>query len=186
MQIKPIPFQLQLPPSEGRSDGLHISSVIKDIGLQMGYIPPETINAEFDPTRICLGLAWEDWVFPSQHPDVIYHPGEVFHNEIAHSSDGISWFGEDKKVHECKLTWKSMRREADLQSEWLWLSQTMSYCSAWGTHLARYHIYWVNGDYKFGEGGGPKYKLYDLEFTQRELQDNERMLKNRAGMLVRR
>lgn len=163
---------------------MHLSTVIRDIGMQMGYIPPHTVDAEFDPTRMCLGMAWEDWVFPTQHPEVVYHPGEMVGDTIACSADGISWIGEDKRVHECKVTWKSMRREFELQNEWLWLSQTMGYCYVWGTNLARYHIYWVNGDYKYGDGGGPKYKLYDLEFSKRELQDNWKMINNRSKQLV--
>lgn len=182
MKITPVPFTIQLPRDDAeRSPGVHVSEIVRDIGFQMGYLKPEYLNANMDVTRVAMGLAWEDWVFPKQHPEVSYHPGEVMPGGIACSTDGVSWFGTDLRVHECKLTWKSMKREQDLQNEWMWLSQTMGYCFGWGTPYARYHIYWVNGDYKRGEDtGGPQYKLYDLEFTPRELNDNWQMLQNRS------
>lgn len=184
MKISPYPFSIRLPESKGRSEGMHLSTVVRDIGLQMGYIPQQYVNTEIDPVRVSLGLAFEDWVFPTQHPEVAYHPGEMNSDRIACSADGVSWFGQDMRVHECKLTWKSMKKEKTLENEWLWLSQTMGYCYVWGTQFARYHIYWVNGDYsRDSPTGGPQYKLYDLEFTQRELEDNWTMIKNRAKML---
>ena len=188
MKIQPYNFTIKLPGGVERSAGLNLSDVVRSIGFEMGYIPPqyqgEDISAS--PERAALGMAWEDWVFRTQHPEVSHQPGEVFGGNIACSADGISWFGNDLKVHECKLTWKSMKRESELQNEWLWLSQTMGYCLQWGTNLARYHIYWVNGDYQRGQNtGGPQYKLYDLEFTKRELEDNWLQIHNRAKMLGR-
>lgn len=70
-----------------------------------------------------------------------------------------------------------MKKEIDLQGEWLWLAQTMGYCYAEETVHARYHIYWVNGNYKYNDpGGGPQYRLYDLTFSEKEVEANWQML----------
>lgn len=186
MKITPVKeHKLIIPNDHSRSGGVHLTDITRDIGFQMGYIPPEFLTSEMHPEKIILGLAWEDYVFPRFHPEVCYHPGEVKYKGIAMTTDGVSYVqqggGEKTRVHECKLTWKSMKKEADLQAEWLWLSQTMMYCVGWDTDVARYHIYWVNGNYKYGTPEGmPNYRLYDLHFTPRELNDNARMILNRG------
>ncbi len=183
MKITPRDFKLVIPKDENRSGGVHLSHLVQSIGYQMGYIPPQYATQEMHPEKIILGCAFEDYVFPRFHPEILYHPGEAKLNGIAANTDGLSFVekGSKNRVHECKLTWKSMKKELDLQAEWLWLAQTQFYCKAWDTNLATYHIYWVNGSYKFGAPEGqPQYRLYDLEFSDRELNDNVRMLTQRG------
>ena len=180
MIITPVPFELTLINDHTRSEGVHVSNTIRKIGFDLGYLKPEYLGAEMDVPRVSLGCAWEDWVFPRQHPETLYHPGEIIKDGIAMTCDGLAWFDSDKKrVEECKLTWKSMKRALDLEAEWMWLSQTKSYCWGWETQYARYCIYWINGNYKYGtDEGKPQYRLYDLEFTYKELKDNWQMIKN--------
>lgn len=180
--ITPVKFELTTVEDHNRSGGVHLSDITRDIGFTMGYIPPEYMHSELNPEIINIGLALEDFTFPRFHPDVDYHPGEMMLDGISGTADGISWFdSRTKKVHEGKTTRKSMRKELDLTMEWLWMAQTASYCKMWDTNLARYHIWWLNGDYRRGQpSANPHYKLYDLEFTKRELDDNWQMILNRG------
>lgn len=179
--IKQVPFSLAKIDDHSRSGGVHVSDITRDIGLEMGYIPPEYIGAEMIPEIINIGLAWEDFVFPNFHPEVCYHPGEASLDGVSGTCDGVSYDDRGLLVHEAKTTRKSMKKEADLAGQWLWLAQTMSYCKMWGTLRARYHILWLNGDYQRGkDSSNPSYRLYDLEFSQREINDNWTQLVNRG------
>jgi hypothetical protein len=194
MKVTPVRYDLRIPPSTGRSKGEHVSEVIRDIAIKVGILK---INGgardadanEPDPSRICAGLAWEEWIH-AQHPELLYHPGEFLLGGIAMSPDGVSHIEEfvardgsrvvipDHKagiIHEFKFTWKSMNREANIQDEWMWAAQTMAYCKALGTRRSWWHIYWVNGDYR---DSGPKYRVYDILFTEREIEENWMMIQN--------
>src|SRR3990167_10988485 len=39
-------------------------------------------------TRMCIGLAWEEWYIRTQLPEVIDHPGEVEVDKIFMTPDG--------------------------------------------------------------------------------------------------
>jgi hypothetical protein len=177
MKITPVPYKLQLQQDSGRSKGVHLSNIVRDIALKTGFLKPQYASEKFediDPTKMELGMAWEDRVFTIHHPEVLYHPGEVIVDGVAMTTDGLSygWIAEGA-VHECKLTWKSKKRELDLFGEWMWLAQTMSYCYGHQMTTAMYHIFWINGDYKRGEpSGNPSYSLYKLEFTWDEILEN--------------
>lgn len=181
MKIIPVKFDLKLYQDDDRSEGTHVSHVIRLLGLKMGYLAPQYASDEVrDPTRMELGSAWEDRVFPIHHPEIAYHPGEMIKDGIAGTADGVYWFNKGAhRISECKLTWKSMKKALNLEDEWMWLGQTKAYCKLWDTNLARYHIFWVNGNYKYGTPEGqPQYWLYDLEFTSKEINDNWKMLTN--------
>jgi hypothetical protein len=174
MKISKIPFNLQLVNDHSRSPGVHLSQVIKKVGLKVGYIPPQFASEDsMNATKVCMGLAWEDHLAAHQHPDILYHPGELVLDGIAMTPDGLS-FVDDGILHEFKLTWKSMKKENDLEGEWLWICQMMSYCKAAGLTRAWLHVLWVNGNYKYGdaENGGVQYRIYQFDFTKQELNDN--------------
>ncbi len=188
MTITPVPFTLRLVNDLGRSGGLHLSSVIRDIGFALGYIPPQYLEGEMQVEKICLGQAWEDHLAKHQHPDILYHPGEILVDGIAMSPDGLSYV-EHGILHEFKLTWKSMAKERDLESQWLWIAQMMGYCHAHGLDTAWLHVFWVNGNYKYGTPeGGPQYKVYQFKFSQKDLKSNWRTITGRAaekGMIIK-
>ena len=196
-KIVRLPYELSPKEDHTRSPGVHASNIVRDIGLTMGYLKPEYANeSKPHPVRVTMGLAWEDHIFPHHHPEVLYHPGETMVVPgVSGTCDGLSFdrgtntdqrwveFAENGEgvVHECKLTWKSMKKELDLSAEWMWLSQTMLYCWGWGMTKAIYHIMWVNGNYKYGEPDGePNYRLYGLTFTKKELEDNAKMIYKRG------
>lgn len=179
MRIKPVEFSLALEDDKTRSEGLHLSEVIRVLALRFGHLKPEYEDSDLNPEVIGLGRAFEDWV-NKQHPEMIYHPGEVVQDGIAMTCDGVSWEGDEVRVHEIKLTWKSSKRE--LADEWMWLAQLKSYCKGWGTTRGRMHRYYVNGDYK-RESNTRRYYVDDIDFTKREIEENwDLMLQGREYM----
>lgn len=74
--------KLVLPQSHGRSVGLHISEVIRDLAvcgkvLDKKWIKEIAIELQ-DTSLMQVGLAWEDYLERSgQHPEIEYHPGEL-------------------------------------------------------------------------------------------------------------
>lgn len=181
--ITPVQYDLSLPVSHGngRSNGIHVSNIVRAVALKMGYLAPQYASDDKpDADKMELGTAWEDRVFPVHHPDIVYHIGEMSKDEVVGTVDGIKWFDKGThRVSECKLTWKSMKKALNLQDEWMWLAQTMSYCNMWETNLARYHIFWAMGNYTYGTPEGrPQYRMYDLEFSAKELRENWNMILN--------
>lgn len=176
-----------------RSPGLHLSHILQHLGLFMGmiqaddptdigaidwHLPLGSPNLPLEAlTRIAAGLAWEDW-WGMANPHIDYHPGEFKLDGIAMSPDGLGYGGGDilsesdaTILHECKFTWKSSRHAIEQQV--LWFMQMKAYCKAIGTPWASLHVYHVNGNYSTN---APHYKVYSITFTQRELDDNWRML----------
>lgn len=177
MKITPIPFKVSLGRDASRSQGLHLTDITSNIALATGKLKAEYKDRDIEESsgvyRVAAGLAWEEWIAP-QHTDVLFHPGEISKDGIAMSPDGVSFLNISKSqpiavLHEFKFTWKSMRRESDLSGEWMWMAQMMAYCHALGTNIAELHVYWANGDYR---NSGPQYKIYRIEFTDREIREN--------------
>lgn len=193
MKITRIPFELTLQEDKSRSGGLHLTDITRDIALITGVLDKKyegPIEGEEGIARVELGNAWEPYII-KRHPLVCYHPGELTKDGIAMSPDGIShaWVeftGLKSKlpvIHELKTTKQSMRREADMTGEWLRLAQTMSYCHAYETNLAIWHLLWLCGDYR---DIGMAYRLYSLEFTARELKENWHAIKNHAPVYLKK
>lgn len=206
MKVRELEFHLSLMPTEGRTPGLHQSSIIKAVALRSGFLDWKwALDESMDPLKVILGLGWEDKL-PMIHPEmnIEYHPGEVEQDGIILTCDGISELDQDEytqvwlepipgdfthfRVHEFKLTWKSSRGITGsywfMDSKWwMWKAQVMGYCKVWGTRWARLHVYFVNGDYSKGAGGtGPQYRIFDFEFTWAELNENWKMLLNHAHL----
>lgn len=103
-------------------------------------------------------------------------PGEFSMDGIAGSPDLIDkslW-----RLLETKATWRSSAKLERIEKYfWKWLVQVKSYCNMIGTDEAQILAFFINGNYR---GSGPEIKVVDLGFTQRELDDNWRMLKQHA------
>lgn len=117
--------KLVLPKSYGRSKGLHISEVIRDLALASNTLDKKWAKDEGMPLEdqntnmMQIGLAWEDYLDRSkQHPEIEYHPGEMMvQTDIcAYCGDFITEHLTDEHDHEPKrlkvymspdgLTWK--------------------------------------------------------------------------------
>lgn len=210
MKVIGRPVELVLPPSQTpRSPGIHLSGITRCIATESGILKPEwaeelslvDIRLITDPiaiTRICMGLAWEEWYIRTQLPEVVDHPGEMLLDGVYMTHDGeelITLILDARlrrrlKLHEIKLTFKSMRTvggaqwkdwenvefdsEQDaggpLASQWMYTAQTKGYCKGAGTNLVDLHVLFACGDYTYPIRPVP-YK-YEIEYTQDEIDDN--------------
>src|SRR5678816_1639945 len=99
MQVDVIDAELLYPePEMPRSPGIHVSTVLRMIAQENGYLKRELLRPEefglvdlhekrnndewwasLPPDvqlKICMGLAWEQWYLP-QLEGVLGHPGEM-------------------------------------------------------------------------------------------------------------
>ena len=79
-------------------------------------------------------------------------------------------------VHEVKATYKSTRTVGDLSSQWMWLAQIKAYCKGLDTRHARLHVLFLCGDYTYPIK--PVLKVWDIEFTQEEIDANWELLRD--------
>lgn len=179
-----------LLPMQGRSPGMHVSTIINDLCIQRGYYEE---GSEFDrenniiKTRMGLGNALEDAIIRRYHlsaPDRYTQPGELEFDGLFGTPDILDTF--EYAIHEVKLTWKSATNQIDDQMFIKYLWQIMAYCRMAETALGYLHVCFVNGHYDFLRAehkrdgrteDGPTYRLYELQFSKRDLLDNWRMLK---------
>lgn len=190
-----IPVSFKLPPSKTkRSEGVHVSAIIRAIASETGILKPEWVeeislldHREItDPVailRISIGLAWEEWYIPNVLGpmfNVSDHPGEMCLDSIYMTPDGESIdsviitrnkkTGAVLRIHEVKATYKSVNTVGDPPDDPLYMMQIKSYCKASNTRFAALHILFLGGDYTYPLK--PVIKCWFLEFTQEELDDN--------------
>jgi hypothetical protein len=194
MKSTPILISLSLPPSKKpRTDGVHLSAIIRCIAQETGILKPEwcedlsllDLREITDPVailRISIGLAWEEWYIPNHLAKafgVSDHPGELCIDSIYMTPDGESLDvvitqrdrkGHVIRIHEVKATYKSTNTIGDDPDDPLYMMQIKGYCKGADTRHAALHILFLCGDYKFPIQ--PQLKCWNLEFTQEEIDDN--------------
>lgn len=186
-------------PWHPRTDGVHLSSIIRCIAGETGILKLELIEdwsliSNFREItdrvallRISIGLAWEAYYIPLL-PDVADHPDEMHVDGIYMNMDGnsITVFicpvtrknGLLDVVHEIKATYKSTKTvgvteeqvKKNIKKNWMWLCQLMAYCRAKKTLHGWLHVLFLCNDYKFPMI--PELLIYKFEFTQEELDEN--------------
>ncbi len=196
MQVIEVPVSIYLPPPKTpRSEGIHVSNIIRCIAMESGLLKRELmeeielvdVREITDPVailRINIGLAWEAHYIPML-PDVIDHPGEMEVDGIYMTHDGesvsviITSIPTVKKMavicHEVKATYKSTRTVGDLRTQWMWLAQVKAYCRALNTRFAMIHVLFICGDYSYPIT--PLLKCWQVEFSEEEITDNWDLLK---------
>ncbi len=190
-------YPLFLPaPKAPRSNGVHVSSIIRCIATEAGILKPEwadelslvdvrKIGDETAIIRISIGLAIEQWYIPEilSHYGIVDHPEEmkyegVYMNHDAEDESVIITLNEPSmlvRIHEVKATYKSMRTVGtDLAKQWMWLAQMKAYCKAKGTRWAVLHCWFMCGDYTFPIR--PQRLVWEIEFTQEEVDNNWQLL----------
>ncbi len=171
-----------------RSPGLHMSEVY---GSLYAELEPKRYGGDEPPPPMLLamGTAWEkhlEYLLIKSAPAgvTITRPDEFMNADgIAFSPDLLIQNG-DLRVGEIKLTWQSSREDISAPKFSKWFVQLMAYCREMETNLGRLYITFVNGDY--GANRLPQLKIWDITFSERDLQDNYRMLlahAKRKGML---
>ena len=191
------PFAIPLtlpPPKQERSDGVHVSSIIRCIATEQGILKPEwaeeislvDVREITDPVavlRINIGLAWEAHYIPLVG-DIIDHPGEMQVDGIYMTHDGesvdviITPKGQRHVlvIDEVKATYKSINTIGDMSSQWMWMAQCKAYCKGKGTRFARMHVLFLCGDYKYPIT--PQLIGWNIEFTQEEIDMNWELLRD--------
>lgn len=90
--------KLVLAPSLGRSAGMHISEVIRDYAVTASVLDRKWVTEvaieDQDTNLMQVGLAWEDYLGSTQHPDVEFHPGELYVDD-----EEFCGCGHDRDVH---------------------------------------------------------------------------------------
>lgn len=98
MQVYSEEIRLALPLSTGRSEGVHLSGIIRCLAIENDLLSPDTLEelslvdarTIVDPAavlRISIGLAWEQW-YIRQLQGVTDHPGELYLDGIYMTPDG--------------------------------------------------------------------------------------------------
>lgn len=95
-------FKLVLPKSHGRSKGLHVSEVIRDYALKTSVLDKKWVTdvviEEQNTNLMQVGLGWENYLAAYQHPEIEFHPGEVWCDD-----DEFCMCGHEIELHgNCK------------------------------------------------------------------------------------
>lgn len=183
-----------------RHKGVHLSGVIRHVAMGLGKLKTfSKVNVgrrveeveddeEVIPIRMAMGLAWEEYV-AGLMVDMEWQPGEM--GKVAKGKSGkeqVVWMncdgikvvesknGEELRICEFKLTWKSIRGKGttgeEFLDQWMWLAQGQGYCLAatdqfqTNVNTVEYYIMWVNGDYMPPK---PKFMKYVVQFGDGEL-----------------
>lgn len=207
MKIAPVSHGLELgrnAPGYERSGGLHMSDIYNS--LYEALYPKRYTQGELPLAKLEAGMVFEEMLEEGFKVRLAStgRPGEFMTPEgVAYSPD-LLIFNGDTTLGEIKLTWYSCRYapvsreqaeaagqphlandrdEFDSERFDKWFTQIKAYCYHLKLHKARLIVCFVNGNYK---PPTPVVLAWDLQFSQRELDENWAMLLNHArseGML---
>lgn len=193
MIVELVPTIIIPPAGPPRSEGVHVSRIIRNIAVENGALKPEWVDDlslieagndgwwesldSCSQLRMSIGLAWEEW-YINQLDGVVFHPGEMQVDGIYMTHDGesldyIITGGKQQLalcLHEVKATYKSTKTVGDLQTQWMWLAQTKAYCKGLNTLTAYLHVLFLCGDYTYPMR--PVKKIWRITYTQAEIDDN--------------
>lgn len=126
-----------------------------------------------------FGFIWERVmaeIYRAQDPERYQCLGEFECDGITGSPDILDI--ATCTVIDCKATWKSMSRLANLERDFFaWLCQNKGYCKMLGWQAGRLVIFFVNGDYK---DSGPQIVTLDLAYSAQEIEENWAMVVGHA------
>jgi hypothetical protein len=189
---------------EGREPGRHVSEIIHHLRLVRGAkTGPED---EMPGLRMFAGFMWEvalEWAFKllmGLREGVAKQP-KCQLRHIHMSPDGLDVEDPAEFVlEEYKLTWRSMRwmsafkprgkwidltfEEAFEENFFDWSLQIPAYLKCLSESLgrpvrkARLYVFFVMGDYSFERKRGPQIRVFELEYTDEELEQNWTVLLN--------
>lgn len=190
------------PQHKRSTDKVHVTDILRYIAVESKKLDDSDRDDEM-PVCVLLGMGWE-MACARLYPEMWWQPGEFDKDRVIGSPDGLSVAGEtegdfrlvelglirtgESIIDEFKYTKKSMRKPGgspdemkDLNSEWLWAQQVLSYMamSEYNIRLVRFHVLWSRGNYDF-KGGGNKerYVRYLLRAEDREVESTWRMIMN--------
>ncbi len=179
-----------IPQGSGlpRSKGLHLTDIISslekklDLGFKGDGFKDLGLTGE-------IGFWWEDVLetaFSKRHSVRI---GEVSLDGVAGSPDGVCLDpgfilndgtviadpADDLVLEEFKCTWKSAKHA--LADNWRYMTQVKGYCHMLGFNIVVFRVCYLFGFYN---GEGPMYREGYIQFSQRDLKANWKMLIDHA------
>lgn len=176
MEVVEEPFEFKYINAPHRSQGLHLTDIIKDIGSQLKLINVrDDISKEELEAFGKLGFLWEDLLSTIMGQECPIRPFEYELDGIVGSPDGISFEGDKVILNEYKCTWLSSSNTPD--TVWKYMVQTKAYCKMVGTDVCIFYMFYVNGDYKTRV---PKPAKYRITYTEKEIEANWNMLVKHA------
>jgi hypothetical protein len=153
-----------------RSKGLHLSTIIDSIENDAGRSKK---RADLTPSDLenyrALGFAWErvlSWTLTKINQNVV-RPGEQFLDGVYMTPDGINL--HSGKLEEWKCTWTSSRKDVPER----WFTQVKGYLKALKMLEATIRVFYVCGTWN---PPIPAVKILQLEFSQREIDENWGMI----------
>jgi hypothetical protein len=176
-----------LLPMDHRAPGLHVSSIIHDLCIELGHYE-DSSDKKLPMTRLQIGQAIE-WALIERmrrhFPDRYGKVGELTLDGISGNADLFDHY--DFITDEIKCTWLSARHADDPSSKKLWKYwvQLKAYCRMLETGIGRLHIVCLNGYYTYKDGDGPQYRLWKAAFSRKELDDNWAMLRKHGAKMIR-
>ena len=171
MQLTELKLEFPFSKHPERTDGVHVSQIIKSIMMDMDAKIKKEITEE-DRLLMEAGFMWEKTLERGWGDLLGKRPSEVQLDGIYGSPDGLL---EDGTLEEYKFTKMSSdkRPEENLR----WMMQVKAYCKMLNTNKCRLHVLHINGNYK---PPMPKYKVWELEFGTQEIEENWRVLTSHA------
>jgi hypothetical protein len=161
-------------PGDRSTDRLHLSDIYTD--LERTLFPKTTSADMTNQLWAETGFLWETLLSRVLAEHCGARPGEVELDGIVGSPDGFD--PSTGVLDEYKSTWKSITKTHP-SNVWKWMTQVKGYCKMLGVLVVRFHVFYINGDYR---GSGPLYRSYLFSFTQREVNENWAMLINHAKL----
>lgn len=174
-----------------RGEGLHASDIYGSFFKQLN---PKKYSSDMDPLLqdilFAIGLAWEQYLEKVliANGELVARPGELESPEgVKYSPDLLVVNGHDR-IGEIKVTHMSSRDCVPGNEKFeKYLCQVKAYCYWAGIPRARFYVLYLHGDWRRGEDGKlMDFKMWDVDFTMRELKENHQMLMAHAeneGML---
>jgi hypothetical protein len=179
VKFSPIPISISdLEPRTNRSKGLHASDIIKHL---LVHWDPKRFGGEVDETTRKLWLT--GFVFEQAMSSGLAALARGRNSRLVQlelEEEGvfrtIDTFDTEKwKVVEYKSTEMSSRHPITSYRFWHWMIQIKDYCSVAGTQEAELYVLFMRGDYKEKRRD---LKAWELKFTERELRENQVMMRN--------
>jgi hypothetical protein len=158
------------------TDKVHVSEVIRWVDNRVIHRGQRKPYEDLSPNErkrmgnyVSVGYAWEDLLAQSLAPvfgGEYVRTGEIELDGIVGTPDGLELTG--LAIDETKATWKSSRRSIETDY-WAWWVQIKAYCFMLKVNKATLRTFFINGDYR---ESGPQIKMWEVEFSDRELLDN--------------
>ena len=162
-----------------RSQSVHLSAIYRDLEAQFAKQRNDLTEEELNHYR-SMGFLWE-WTIERALAESLqdwacFRPGEVELDGIVGSPDLVDF--QLEMVVDTKATWRSARKLDALEKYfWPWLVQLKGYAKMLKFRKGRLLVFCVNGYYKPPR---PCIRCFNLEWTQREIDENWSMITTHA------